>query len=76
MVYSLNEIEVKDDVERILLLRKRLNMKKSEFSRYVGVSSEHLRRVETYRSPLSPNVKANINKLIRSLGGDIDSYGE
>lgn len=76
MVHSLNEIEVKDNIERILLLRKRLNMKKSEFSRYIGISSQHLRRIENYHSPLSPNVKDNINKLIHSLGGDIDSYVE
>ena len=67
MMKSLDNIKAEDDVEKIYLLRKRLNMKQYEFAQAIGISASHLGKIESYKVLLSPKIKSKINNYISKL---------
>jgi transcriptional regulator with XRE-family HTH domain len=65
-VKNFDEIKIIDDVERLIILRKRLDMKQYEFAKQIGVSASYIGQVENYQTPFTPNLKRRIdNFLIR-----------
>ncbi|WP_066418214.1 helix-turn-helix domain-containing protein [Sutcliffiella cohnii] len=58
------DIECLDNVERLLVLRKRLNKKQYEFAREIGVSPNYLLSVENYKKPFTKSLKQRIEKYL------------
>ncbi|MGS2779892.1 helix-turn-helix domain-containing protein [Robertmurraya sp. GLU-23] len=64
-VYRLNEIEIEDDIERLIILRKRLNLSQYQFAKAVGVSTSYLGQIERGELPLSVQFRARINDFLK-----------
>lgn len=61
---KLQQLSVANDVERLILLRKRLNMKQYEFAKVIGVSSNYIANVENYRMPLTTLLIKKVNQYL------------
>lgn len=59
-----NEIQAQTDVERIILIRKRFNLKQYEFSKILGYTPNHLANVENYKHPVSSKLKLRIEGFL------------
>ncbi len=55
-----------DNVERLLIIRKRLNKKQYEFAREIGVSPSYLLAVENYKKPFTKSLLRKINAYLQS----------
>jgi transcriptional regulator with XRE-family HTH domain len=64
---KLKDIEVVNDVERLIILRSRLEMKVYEFADVIGVTPNYLTAVEKYRMPLS-------KQLVKKIDGFLETY--
>lgn len=64
-VYRLNEIEVEDDLERLIILRKRLNLSQYQFAQSVGVSPSYISQVERGKSPITEQFRTRINDFLK-----------
>lgn len=58
------EIKVEDDVERIVILRKRLGKKQHEFANDINISPIYLNKIENYKTPLTDSIKKKINNYL------------
>ncbi|NRD81042.1 helix-turn-helix domain-containing protein [Bacillus sp. BRMEA1] len=68
---SLNQIQVSDDVERIIILRKRLgNMKQYELAKELQISTNYLVAIENYRLPVTNKLLKKINNFLKRLDGE------
>lgn len=66
MIDKFEEIKiVESDVERLIILRKRLGKSQYQFSKDIGVSSSYLGQIENYKYPFTINLKQKINKFLR-----------
>jgi transcriptional regulator with XRE-family HTH domain len=59
-----DEIQAQTDVERIILIRKRYNLKQYEFSKILGYTPNHLANVENYKHPVSAKLKRKIEEFL------------
>lgn len=50
---KLKDITLQDDVEQLVILRKRLNKDQHQFANELNITSKYLSAVENYRSPFS-----------------------
>jgi transcriptional regulator with XRE-family HTH domain len=64
-INKLKKIECLDDVERLLIVRKRLNKKQYEFAREIGVSPSYLLAVENYKKPFTKSLVKKINDYLQ-----------
>lgn len=64
-VNKLNQIEVEDDLERLLILRKRLNLSQYQFAHAVGVSPSYISQVERGKSPITEQFRTRINDFLK-----------
>ncbi len=60
-----NEIQALTDVERILLIRKRFNLKQYQLSAILGYTPNHLANVENYKHPVSKKLKRRIEEFLK-----------
>ncbi|MEX3623677.1 helix-turn-helix domain-containing protein [Viridibacillus arvi] len=60
-----NEIQAQTDVERIILIRKRFQMKQYQFSKLLGYTPNHLANVENYKHPVSAKLKRKIEEFLK-----------
>lgn len=72
---KLNEIQAKDNVEKIILVRKRLKMKQKEFSKLIGYTPVHLANVENYKTPLSSKMVWAVEQVIANYTDQLDNSG-
>lgn len=69
-----DEIQAQTDVERIILIRKRFNLKQYQFSEILGYTPNHLANVENYKHPVSSKLKKRIEEfLLENENTAIDS---
>lgn len=59
-----HNIQAETDVERIILIRKRYNLKQYEFSKILGYTPNHLANVENYKHPVSPKLIRRIEEFL------------
>ena len=64
-VHQLNEIVIADDVERLLILRKRLNLSQYQFANAVGISTSYLGQVERGELAFPPQLRTRINDYLK-----------
>lgn len=64
MTKLFNQIQALNDVEKMILIRKRLGLKQYEFSKLVGYTPNHLANVENYKSPVSKKLKEKAEELL------------
>lgn len=62
---KIETIECLDNVERLIIVRKRLNKKQYEFAREIGISSSYLLAIENYKKPLTKNLVTKINNYLK-----------
>lgn len=63
-----NNIEINNDVERLIVLRKRLgNMKQYELARELGVSASYIVAIENFRQPFTNNFKKKLDQFLKRL---------
>lgn len=65
--YVFDEIRVQDDVEKLILWRKRLGLKAYELAREIGVTPNYLRSIENYQRPLTAKLKGQINRYLEEV---------
>ncbi|MBU7595914.1 helix-turn-helix domain-containing protein [Metabacillus halosaccharovorans] len=66
MVGNLSDIEVvENDVERLILLRKRLNKSQYQFAMDIGISASYLTQIENYKFPFTNQLKNRINNFLK-----------
>lgn len=54
-----------DNVEKLILWRKRLGFKTYEMARELGVTPNYLVSIENYHRPLSRKLKKRINQYLK-----------
>ncbi|MCM3619709.1 helix-turn-helix domain-containing protein [Sutcliffiella horikoshii] len=64
---KLEQITIETDVERLILLRKKLEKKQYEFARELGISTNYLVAVENYRLPFSNKLKRKVDRYLNNL---------
>ncbi|MGN8842539.1 helix-turn-helix domain-containing protein [Niallia sp. HCP3S3_B10] len=65
MPTSLKQICLEDDVERLIILRKRLRLNQFQFAKEIGVSSSYLRKVESRRIPIPINFRKKVDEYLK-----------
>ncbi|MGN7300600.1 helix-turn-helix domain-containing protein [Ferdinandcohnia sp. SAFN-114] len=66
MVKTFDEIDIiENDVERLIILRKRLEKSQYEFAKALGVSSSYLGQIENYKVPFTVQFKERINDYLK-----------
>ncbi|EOQ19802.1 MULTISPECIES: helix-turn-helix domain-containing protein [Bacillus cereus group] len=58
------EIKPIDDIERIILLKKRFNLSTREFARKIGVTPNYLSSVLTNSLPISDKLVKKVNAFV------------
>lgn len=66
-----NNIQPLNDTERLILLRRRLNLSQFQFAKELGISTSYLGQVERGTVILTPNLK---EKIINYLEREIEIY--
>lgn len=59
------DIMILDDSERLMILRKRLNLSQLQLAMELGISSSYLGQVERGELGFSPHLKARINDYLK-----------
>jgi len=65
LVTDFDRIEIKDDAERIYILRKRLNMSQFQFAKELGISTSYLGQVERGDHFITKNIKDRIQEFLK-----------
>ncbi len=70
-------VAILDDVERLIVLRKRLgNKKQYQFARDIGCSGSYLAKIESYHAPFSNKLRKKINTYLASIDEGGGDYGK
>lgn len=64
MVCDFDKIEIKNDAERIFILRKRLKMSQFQFAKELGISTSYLGQVERGDHFITKNLKDRIRDYV------------
>lgn len=64
MVSNFDNIEIKDDAERIFILRKRLGMSQFQFAKELGISTSYLGQVERGEHLITKNLKERLQEYL------------
>ena len=70
---NFNDIQPINDAERLVLLRKRLNLSQFQFAKELGISSSYLGQVERGTLVCHPNLRDKINQYLKR---EIEIYGK
>lgn len=70
----LEEIEAIDDVERLIILRKRLNMNQKEFSEHIGYTHIYLAYIENYKKPFTRKLNKKINQFLNTIPKEYTNF--
>lgn len=74
---TFDEIQVIDEVERLIILRKRLgNIKQYELADRLGVSHSYIGAIENYRAPFTKKLRKKLNKYLEEWAKEKASYGK
>lgn len=65
MIRDFNQIEILNDVERLIILRKRLNLSQFQFAKELGISQSYLGQVERGICLLTPSLIDRINDYLK-----------
>jgi DNA-binding XRE family transcriptional regulator len=65
MFTDFNDIKPIDDTERLIILRRRLNLSQFQFAKELGISSSYLGQVERGSCSFSPYLKDRINEYLK-----------
>jgi len=65
MMRNLNQICIEDDVERLIILRKRLKLNQFQFAKEIGISSSYLRKVESRTIPFPFKFRKKIDEYLK-----------
>jgi transcriptional regulator with XRE-family HTH domain len=65
MIRDLNQIEILDDAERLIILRKRFNLSQFQFAKELGISQSYLGQVERGNCLFSTSLKERINDYLK-----------
>lgn len=57
--------QINDDVERLIILRKRLNKSQYEFARLLGISPSYIGQIENYKVPFTKKMRDRIDEYLR-----------
>ncbi|PGT80590.1 helix-turn-helix transcriptional regulator [Bacillus sp. AFS040349] len=58
-------IYLDNDVERLIILRKRLNKSQYEFAHDIGISTSYLGLIENYKYPFTTELKERIDQYLK-----------
>ncbi|MGE6755919.1 MULTISPECIES: helix-turn-helix domain-containing protein [Rossellomorea] len=76
-ITKLSEVEALTDVEKLIVLRKRLgNKKQYEFARDIGISPNYLVAIENYRQPFTEKLAMKINDYLKGLETEHRAYDQ
>lgn len=64
MVTVFDNIEIKNDAERIYILRKRLKMSQFQFAKELGISTSYLGQLERGDHFITKNFKERIQEFL------------
>lgn len=64
-IRSFKDIQIMDDVERLVILRKRYNKSQYEFAKDIGVSPSYVGQVERYEYPITQTMLKRIEEFIK-----------
>ncbi|MFB1100395.1 helix-turn-helix domain-containing protein [Terribacillus sp. JSM ZJ617] len=65
-INSFNEIStIEDDIERLIILRKRLGRSQYQFAKDLGFSASYIGQVENRKFPFTPQIRERINSFIK-----------
>lgn len=64
-IHNLSEIEVEGDVERLVILRKRLKLSQFQFAKALGVSTSYIGQVERGDLAFPPQLRKRINNYLK-----------
>ncbi|MFD1736268.1 helix-turn-helix domain-containing protein [Bacillus salitolerans] len=67
MIDNFKDISVIDDVERMIILRKRLRIKQYELARAIGVTANYLGDVENYKLAFTPKLVKRLNEYLKRV---------
>lgn len=73
---TLSNVTLETDVERLIVLRKKLNLKQYEFAKELGISTNYLVAVENYRLPFTPKLKNKVNYYLNKVETEKSIYGK
>jgi len=66
MIKTFDEIDyIENDVERLIILRKRLEKSQYEFAKALGISTSYLGQIENYKVPFTSQFKERINDYLK-----------
>jgi len=63
---SFKHIQIEDDVERLIILRKRLGKSQYEFAKAIGVTGNYLNNVENKYKAFTPKLKKKITYYLET----------
>ncbi|KAA6446996.1 hypothetical protein [Bacillus swezeyi] len=61
---ALSEIKAENDVEKLVLLLKRLQQTQHTFAKNIGVSSSYMHQIINYKAPLTPSIEKKVNEYL------------
>lgn len=65
MVTDFKDIQLLNDAERLVILRKRLNLSQFQLAKELGISTSYLGQVERGSCSFSPYLKERINDFLK-----------
>lgn len=66
MISKLDDIiTIENDVERLIILRKRLNKTQYQFAMDIGISASYLTQIENYKFPFTGQLEERINNFLK-----------
>ncbi|MBU8908085.1 helix-turn-helix domain-containing protein [Desertibacillus haloalkaliphilus] len=63
----INDIQLEDEVERLILIRIRLELNQYEFAAKIGIHKNHLNAVEKRKRPFTKKLKQAVNEYLSDL---------
>ncbi|WP_078557249.1 helix-turn-helix transcriptional regulator [Bacillus alkalicellulosilyticus] len=58
-------LSLEDDVERLIILRKRLGKSQYQIAKDLGVSTSYIGQIENYKYPFTDSLRDKINNYLR-----------
>lgn len=63
---KLEDVSAADDIEKLIVLRKRLRLNQKEFSDLIGYTPNYIANIENYKMPLTNKLKRKIEAIMKS----------
>ncbi|KYD20585.1 MULTISPECIES: helix-turn-helix domain-containing protein [Bacillales] len=62
---TFNDIGPLNDIEKLIILRKRLKLNQFQFAKEIGISASYLGQIERGQVPLTKQIKEKINNYLK-----------